>query len=139
VVAQGTFADGIVTLSPLSIGINQGLVAFSGQLGTEQLSGKLNVASLPLSLLEPFIQKYPIDITGKVNADATLAGSLKDPSVKGQVAIADATLNKKPVQTGKVNFDYNKARLNFDSTLLVTGTQPVAITGSVPAPLPFVA
>ncbi len=139
VVAQGTFADGIVTLSPLSVGINQGLVAFSGQLGTEQLSGKLNVASLPLSLLEPFIQKYPIDITGKVNADATLAGSLKDPSVKGQVALADATLNKKPVQTGKVNFDYNKARLNFDSTLLVTGTQPVAITGSVPAPLPFVA
>ncbi|MBN3898627.1 MAG: translocation/assembly module TamB domain-containing protein [Nostoc sp. NOS(2021)] len=139
VIAQGTFADGIVTLSPLSVGINQGLVAFSGQLGTEQLSGKLNVASLPLSLLEPFIQKYPIDITGKVNADATLAGSLKDPSVKGQVALADATLNKRPVQTGQVNFDYNKARLNFDSTLLVTGTQPVAIKGSVPAPLPFAA
>ncbi|MEH1938615.1 MAG: translocation/assembly module TamB domain-containing protein [Nostoc sp.] len=139
VIAQGTFADGIVTLSPLSVGINQGLVAFSGQLGTEQLSGKLNVASLPLSLLEPFIQKYPIDITGKVNADATLAGSLKDPSVKGQIALADATLNKRPVQTGQVNFDYNKARLNFDSTLLVTGTQPVAIKGSVPAPLPFAA
>ncbi|MEH2055676.1 MAG: translocation/assembly module TamB domain-containing protein [Nostoc sp.] len=139
VVAQGTFADGIVTLSPLSVGINQGLVAFSGQLGTEQLSGKLNVASLPLSLLEPFIEKYPIDITGKVNADATLAGSLQAPSVKGEVALADATLNKQPVQTGKVNFDYDKARLNFDSTLLLTGTQPVAIKGSIPAPLPFAA
>ncbi|WP_373525597.1 translocation/assembly module TamB domain-containing protein [Nostoc sp.] len=139
VVAQGTFVDGIVTLSPLSIGINQGLVAFSGQLGTEQLSGKLNVASLPLSLLQPFIEKYPIDITGKVNADATLAGSLQDPTVKGAVALADATLNKKPVQTGQVNFDYNNARLNFDSTLLVTGTQPVTVTGSVPAPLPFAA
>ncbi|MCW5317843.1 DUF748 domain-containing protein [Nostoc sp. KVJ3] len=139
VVAQGTFADGIVTLSPLSVGINQGLVAFSGQLGTEQLSGKLNVASLPLSLLQPFIEKYPIDITGNINADATLGGNLKDPSIKGKVTLADATLNKKPVQTGQVNFDYNKARLNFDSTLLVTGTQPVAITGSVPAPLPFAA
>lgn len=139
VVAQGTFADGILTLSPLSVGINQGLVAFSGQLGTEQLSGKLNVASLPLSLLEPFIQKYPIDITGKVNADATLGGSLKDPRVQGQVALANATLNKQPVQTGQVNFDYNKARLNFDSTLLVTGTQPLAITGSVPVPLPSAA
>ncbi|MEH2167335.1 MAG: translocation/assembly module TamB domain-containing protein [Nostoc sp.] len=137
VVAQGTFADGIVTLSPLSVGINQGLVAFSGQLGTEQLSGKLNVASLPLSLLEPFIEKYPVDITGNVNADATLAGSLQDPRVQGKVALANATLNKQPVQTGQVNFDYNKARLNFDSTLLVTGTQPVAVTGSVPAPLPF--
>ncbi|MEH2393187.1 MAG: translocation/assembly module TamB domain-containing protein [Nostoc sp.] len=139
VVAQGTFADGIVTLSPLSVGINQGLVAFSGQLGTEQLSGKLNVASLPLSLLEPFIEKYPIDITGNVNADATLGGSLKDPRVQGQVALANATLNKQPVQTGQVNFDYNKARLNFDSTLLVTGTQPLAITGSVPAALPSAA
>ncbi|MEH2181360.1 translocation/assembly module TamB domain-containing protein [Nostoc sp.] len=137
VVAQGTFADGIVTLSPLSVGINQGLVAFSGQLGTEQVSGKLNVASLPLSLLEPFIEKYPVDITGNINADATLAGSLQDPRVQGKVALANATLNKQPVQTGEVNFDYNKARLNFDSTLLVTGTQPVAVTGSVPAPLPF--
>ncbi|MGF1938313.1 MAG: translocation/assembly module TamB domain-containing protein [Nostoc sp. ChiQUE02] len=137
IVAQGSFADGIVTLSPLSVGINQGLVAFSGQLGTEQLSGNLNVASLPLSLLQPFIEKYPIDITGNVNADATLGGSLQDPRVQGEVTLANATLNKQPVQTGQVNFDYNNARLNFDSTLLVTGTQPVAITGSVPAPLPF--
>ncbi len=137
VVAQGTFADGIVTLSPLSVGINQGLVAFSGQLGTEQLSGNLNVASLPLSLLQPFIEQYPIDITGNVNADATLGGSLQDPSVRGEVTLANATLNKQPVQTGQVNFDYNDARLNFDSSLLVTGTQPVIITGSVPAPLPF--
>jgi len=137
VVAQGNFADGVVTLSPLSVGINQGLVAFSGQLGTEQLSGKLNVASLPLSLLQPFIERYPIDITGNVNADATLGGSLQDPRAQGKVTLANATLNKQPVQTGQVNFDYNNARLNFDSTLLVTGTQPVAITGSVPAPLPF--
>ncbi|MEH2437749.1 MAG: translocation/assembly module TamB domain-containing protein [Nostoc sp.] len=137
VVAQGNFADGVVTLSPLSVGINQGLVAFTGQLGTEQLSGKLNVASLPLSLLQPFIEKYPINITGNVNADATLGGSVQDPRVQGKVALANATLNKQPVQTGQVNFDYNNARLNFDSTLLVTGTQPVAITGSVPAALPF--
>ncbi|NDJ25189.1 DUF748 domain-containing protein [Nostoc sp. B(2019)] len=139
VVARGTFADGIVTLSPLRVGINQGLVAFSGQLGTEQLSGQLSVASLPLSLLDPFIERYPVDITGQVNAIANLAGSLEDPRVNGEVTLANATLNKQPVQTGQVNFDYNNARLNFDSTLLVTGTQPVTITGSVPAALPFAA
>ncbi|WP_414563775.1 MULTISPECIES: translocation/assembly module TamB domain-containing protein [unclassified Anabaena] len=137
VVANGTFANDVVTLSPLRVGIDQGLVAFSGQLGTEQLSGNLKVASLPLSLLEPFIEQYPVDITGQVNANATLGGSLQDPNVKGDIALADATLNQQPVQTAQANFDYDNARLNFDSTLLVTGNQPVAITGSVPAPLPF--
>jgi translocation and assembly module TamB len=138
VVANGTFADDIVTLSPLRVGVNQGLVAFSGQLGTEQLSGNLSVASLPLSLLQPFIEQYPIDITGRMNAKATLGGSLQDPNINGEVALADATFNQQPLQTAQVNFDYDNARLNFDSTMLVMGTQPVAITGSVPAPLPFV-
>jgi translocation and assembly module TamB len=139
VVAKGNFADGVVSLSPLSVGINQGLIAFSGQLGTEQLSGDLNVASLPLSLLQPFIEKYPVNVTGQVNAVANLQGSLKDPKVNGQVSLANATLNKQPVQTGQVKFDYNNARVNFDSTLLLTGTQPITITGNIPAPLPFVA
>ncbi|WP_392531829.1 translocation/assembly module TamB domain-containing protein [Nostoc sp. C117] len=139
VTAKGNFADGVVTLSPLSVGINQGLIAFSGQLGTEQLSGNLNVASLPLSLLQPFIEKYPVNVTGEVNAAANLQGSLKDPKVNGEVSLANATLNKQPVQTGQVKFNYNNARVNFDSTLLLTGTQPITITGNIPAPLPFVA
>ncbi|MEH2069100.1 MAG: translocation/assembly module TamB domain-containing protein [Nostoc sp.] len=139
VIARGGFANGVVTLSPLSVGINQGLVAFSGELGTEQLSGNLNIASLPLSLLQPFIAKYPIDVTGQLNATANLQGSFKDPKVNGSASLANATLNKQPVQTAQVKFDYNNARVNFDSALLLTGTQPLAITGSIPAPLPFVA
>ncbi|QSJ19317.1 translocation/assembly module TamB domain-containing protein [Nostoc sp. UHCC 0702] len=139
VIARGNFADGVVTLSPLSVGINQGQVAFSGQLGTEQLSGQLRVASLPLSLFDPLIKRYPIDVTGEVNAVANLQGSLQDPTVGGQLSLANATLNEQPVQTGQVNFNYNDARFNFDSTLLLQGTQPVTATGSVPVPLPFVA
>lgn len=139
VVANGNFADGVVTLSPLRIGINQGLVAFAGQLGTEELSGQLRVDSLPLSLFDPFITRYPIDITGQVNAIANLAGSLQQPRVTGEVALANATFNQQPIQTGQLNFDYNNARVNFDSTLLLTGTQPIAIAGSIPAELPFVA
>jgi translocation and assembly module TamB len=139
VIARGNFADGVVTVSPLSIGINQGLIAFAGQLGSEQLSGNLNIASLPLSLLQPFIEKYPIDITGQLNATANLQGSLKDPTVNGSASLANATLNQQPIQTGQLKFNYDNARVNFDSTLLLTGTQPIAITGSVPAPLPFVA
>lgn len=139
VVADGNFADGVLTLSPLRVGINGGLVAFAGQLGTEQLSGQLSVNSLPLSLLDPFIARYPVDITGQVNAIANLAGSVANPRATGEVTLANATFNQQPVQTGQVNFDYNNSRLNFDSTLLLTGTQPIAINGSIPVALPFAA
>ncbi|BAY38535.1 hypothetical protein NIES2111_28830 [Nostoc sp. NIES-2111] len=137
VVADGNFADGVLTLSPLRVGINGGLVAFAGKLNPEQLSGQLSVNSLPLSLLDPLIAQYPVDITGQVNAIANLTGSLENPRATGELTLANATLNQQPVQTGQLSFDYNNARLNFDSTLLLTGTQPIAINGSIPAALPF--
>lgn len=138
VTAQGNFADGILTLSPLSVGINQGKLAFAGQLGTEQLSGQLRVDSLPLSLLQPLLTQYPVDISGEVNAVANLQGSLTDPKVQGEISLANATLNQQPIQAAQAAFNYNNARVNFDTNLLLTATQPITITGSVPAPLPFV-
>ncbi|BAY48002.1 hypothetical protein SAMD00079811_56210 [Scytonema sp. HK-05] len=137
VIARGTFANGVVTLLPLRVDLNPGSLAFTGQLGTEQLSGQLRVASLPLSLLQPFIERYPVDVTGNVNAVATLGGDLKDPRAIGELTLVDGTINKQAVQTGQVSFNYNNARLNFGSTVLVTGTQPVQIAGSVPFGLPF--
>ncbi|ARV58598.1 hypothetical protein BZZ01_08080 [Nostocales cyanobacterium HT-58-2] len=137
VIARGTFADGVVTLLPLRADLNPGLLAFTGQLGTEQLSGQLRVANLPLSLVQPFLQRFPVDVTGQVNAVATLGGDLKDPSALGELTLVDGTVNKQPVQTGQLSFNYNDARFNFGSSLLFTGTQPVEITGSVPFALPF--
>ncbi|KYC42346.1 hypothetical protein WA1_20465 [Scytonema hofmannii PCC 7110] len=137
VIAQGTFADGIVTLIPVRVDLGEGLLAFTGQLGTEELSGQLRVADFPISLLQPFIERFPIDVTGQVDAIATLAGSLKDPSAIGEVTLENATLNQQPVQTGQLNFNYDNARLNFASSLLITGTQPLEAQGSVPVPLPF--
>lgn len=137
VIATGTFANGVVTLLPLRVDLNPGSLAFTGQLGTEQLSGQLRVASLPLSLVQPFIERYRVDVTGQVNAVATLGGDLKDPRAIGELTLVDGTINKQAVQSGQLSFNYNNARLNFGSSVLVTGTQPVQITGSVPFGLPF--
>ncbi|MBP5974292.1 translocation/assembly module TamB domain-containing protein [Brasilonema sp. CT11] len=137
VIARGTFANGIVTLLPLSVDLNPGLVAYSGQLGTEQLSGQVRVTNLPLSLAQPFIDKLPVDVTGNVSAVATLGGNSKDPSAIGELTLVDGTINQQPVQTGQLNFNYDNARLNFGSTLLLTGTEPVNLTGNIPFALPF--
>ncbi|MEC4814620.1 MAG: translocation/assembly module TamB domain-containing protein [Scytonema sp. PMC 1069.18] len=137
-IAQGSFNNGVVTLSPLRIDLaKQGLIAFTGQLGSDALSGQVRVSSLPLSLLEPFLQDFPVDVTGEVTALATLAGSLENPRAIGEVTLANAVINEEPVKTGDLSFNFNDGRLNFASNILITGTEPVEIQGSVPVPLPF--
>ncbi len=76
-------------------------------------------------------------VTGQVDAVATLGGSLEDPEAIGEVTLVDATVNKQPVQSGELSFNYNDARFNFASNVLVAGRQPLEIQGSLPIALPF--
>ncbi len=41
------------------------------------------------------------------------------------------------MQSAQVAFNYNNAQLSFGSNVLVAGTQPIQISGSIPAKLPF--
>jgi translocation and assembly module TamB len=136
VIAKGSFTDGILTLLPLRVGLNDGFFGFSGQLGKEA-SGQLRASNLPISLLQPFLNQLPVDVTGKINAFATVAGNLNNPQAIGEASLADATVNEKAVQTAQLSFNYNNARLNFNSIVLATGTQPANITGNIPIALPF--
>jgi len=47
------------------------------------------------------------------------------------------TLNQKPVESAQGSFSYSNARLNFGSSVMVSGPDPIAITGSVPYLLPL--
>ncbi|KYC43677.1 hypothetical protein WA1_00460 [Scytonema hofmannii PCC 7110] len=135
-IARGTYTDESITLLPLRVNLEQGRLAFTGQLGSQELSGQVRVSNLPLSLVQPFIERYPVDVTGQVDAVATLGGSLEDPEAIGEVTLVDATVNKQPVQSGELSFNYNDARFNFATNVLVAGTQPLEIQGSVPIALP---
>lgn len=140
-VARGTFENGVLTLLPLRFDLGDGLVAFTGQLGQEELTGQLRVVSLPVTTLQPILEQLPkqlpLDITGQLNALVTLAGSLENPRAIGEVALVEGSLNNQLVQSAQMSFNYNDARLNFASGVLITGTQPVEITGSIPVALPF--
>ena len=138
-IARGTFAD-VLTLLPLRLDLGDGAIAFTGQVGAE-LSGQLRVDSVPVATLEPFLnrlpQALPFDVTGQLNALVSLAGSLENPRAIGEVALVEGILNQQPVQSAALSFNYNNARLSFASDVLITGTQPVEITGSIPVSLPF--
>ncbi|MDV2994607.1 MAG: hypothetical protein N4J56_004261 [Chroococcidiopsis sp. SAG 2025] len=139
-IARGTFEDGVLTLLPLRLDLGDGAIAFTGQLG-EELSGQLRVVSVPVATLQPFLdrlpQALPFDVTGQLNALVTLAGSLEDPQAIGEVALVEGSLNQQPIQAAQLSFDYNSARLSFASDVLISGTQPVEITGNIPVALPF--
>lgn len=139
VVANGSFADGVVRLVPLRVNLDGSLLAFNGQLSQEQLSGQARVQALPVELVEAFLPNLPVEVTGNLNALVTLAGSLNNPTAIGEIALVDGSINNQSIQTAEVSLNYNNARLNFGSTISVTGTgtEPVEITGNIPFELPF--
>ncbi len=124
----------------MRLDLGEGLIAFTGQLG-EELSGQLRVVSVPVATLQPFLDRLPeallFDVTGLLNALVTLAGSLENPQAIGEVALVEGSLNQQPIQAAQLSFNYNSARLSFASDVLISGTQPVEITGSIPVSLPF--
>jgi translocation and assembly module TamB len=140
-IAQGTYNDGTLTLQPLRIDLDEGAIAYSGQLGQEALTGQVQVQQLPVELIEPFLpNRLPVQLDGRLNALVNLAGSLNNPSATGEIALVEGTINDRALETAQLNFTYDDARLNFDSTLGVAQTQqPVEITGSIPIALPFAA
>ncbi len=136
VIAQGSFENGVLTLLPVRIESDLGLVAFNGQIGGIQKSGQLRVRNFPVKVLNNFVQ-LPVPVTGQLNATATVAGSLQNPRALGDIELTDGTLNQKPLKSAQASFSYANARLNFGSNVVVSGPEPIQITGSVPYALPF--
>lgn len=159
VIARGTLQNGILTLLPLQFDSGNTIVAFTGNVGGEQQTGQLRVRNLPVDQLQQ-IFNLPINITGSLNADANLAGSIKNPLARGEATLSNGLLNDAPVQLAQASFNYANARLNFGSNVLVAArqegvgntsssspsptpnpqppaTQPINVVGNIPYKLPF--
>lgn len=137
VIAEGSFQDGVLTASPVRVEVDEGFVAFTGQVGAEQLSGQLRASDVPVELLEPVLTQLPVDVDGQLDAVATLAGSLDRPNVLGEIILESGRVNDQPVERAQAIFGYENAQFNFTSDILVAGTEPIDIVGSIPIALPF--
>ncbi|MEH2066594.1 MAG: translocation/assembly module TamB domain-containing protein [Nostoc sp.] len=135
-IAEGNFENGVLSLRPLRIESENRLIAFTGNIGGNEQSGQLRVNNFPIQILNNFV-KLPVGITGNLNATAALAGSIANPQARGELQITQGTLNQNPIESATASFSYANGRLNFDSTVAVTGPEPVDITGSIPYKLPF--
>jgi translocation and assembly module TamB len=136
VIAEGSFAKGVLQLLPLRIESEQSLIAFQGNIGGSQQTGNLRVANFPIQVLNNFV-KLPVGVTGNLNANAALAGSIANPQSKGELSITDGTINDKKLESALASFSYDNGRLNFGSNVVIAGPEPVSINGSIPYKLPF--
>lgn len=136
---KGDFKDGLLNIEPVSLQIEDSLLAFSGQIGPQTQSGKLQLQKVPLNLVKQFVTiPAGIEAEGLLNAEIILAGKRDNPQIQGQLAIAKATLNQIPLQATEGEFTYNNSRLTFEAgSLLTNQNAPIKIEGSLPYQLPF--
>ncbi|TAF15728.1 MAG: translocation/assembly module TamB [Nostocales cyanobacterium] len=135
-VAEGNFSNGVLRLQPLRIEAKNRLISLIGNIGGEQQSGKLIVENFPIRLLDNFV-KLPVGISGNLNIDAGLTGSIANPKSIGRLEITEGTLNQKPIQLARAGFSYGDGRLRFGSEFKTAETQPLKIEGNIPYKLPF--
>ncbi len=138
VIAKGSFEDGVLTLLPVTLQAGNSLLTFSGQVGGAEQSGQLIAQNIPVAALRDLFRS-PIDITGNLNATATLGGSVDNPQFEGEVNLVEGQITQ--VRDGNPEietippvrglFGYNDARLNFDTRFVAaepTSSPPVSPT-----------
>ena len=85
----------VLTLEEASLLAEGGQASVVGTLSPERLDGEVTVRDFPVSLLQQFVA-LPVDVAGTVNLQGEFGGSLQQPRLAGEVAIANPVLNQRP-------------------------------------------
>ncbi|NER81489.1 MAG: hypothetical protein F6K42_18365, partial [Leptolyngbya sp. SIO1D8] len=152
VLAQGSYQNGLISLTPLEFISGEGAEAASVKLAgsfsidpNDQQSRTMELAvvnlpadKIPLDRLTG-LENAPFEIGGRLNGIATLQGRLADPNLEGQFQLVDGTLNRNPIEKAETSFTYASARLGLDAELLlIDADDPLTLSAQVPYQLPFV-
>ncbi|MGD1860271.1 MAG: translocation/assembly module TamB domain-containing protein [Leptolyngbyaceae cyanobacterium] len=147
VVAQGTYENGLVTLSPLRLSAEKaGEPAFVSLTGDFSIAPEdtanrqmvLEIANLPINEIEDFAN-LPFDIEGRLNSTSTLGGRLGDPRLEGELEVIDGTLNGTAIADAEATFSYVNARAALDTSLSLIGSDdPLTVSARVPYRFQFV-
>ncbi|NJO70549.1 MAG: DUF490 domain-containing protein [Oscillatoriales cyanobacterium RM1_1_9] len=138
------FLEGnVIRVLPLQMQAGGAIYDFRGQLdlASQRPSGQFRVKNLQLDQLQDNLEEYvdlpDVNLTGELNVDAKIAGTLENPQATGVLTIVDGTVNGEEIPQADGSFTYNNARLSFGGDILLAEADPIQIRGSVPYRLPF--
>ncbi|MGF1535816.1 MAG: translocation/assembly module TamB domain-containing protein [Elainellaceae cyanobacterium] len=135
-IAKGSIGEGTLTLLPLRFTAGETQLNFAGTLGnTDEAQGQLRAENVSAALLQDFFD-IPIDVDGDLNATATLSGNITNLQARGEINLADATLNQNAIENASARFSYGDARLNLIGQMNLNEANPVRVAGSLPYRLP---
>ena len=154
IVARGNLEDGILTLLPISVQLQNitepqaadtenvaetPTLLFTGTFGGNTQSGQFRLVDIPVRAIEQLFSLPPeLAIDGLINATASIAGTQADPQARGEIRIDNASLNDTSIQSTKGSFNYKTSRLDFSaSSVIVQDAEPLIVRGSIPYQLPF--
>ncbi|NJM77590.1 MAG: translocation/assembly module TamB, partial [Acaryochloridaceae cyanobacterium RU_4_10] len=135
-IAKGQWTPTALTVEPLTIAQGESSASFVGRLGGPKQSGQLTVTRVPLDSVADILN-LPVNLTGKINGNATLSGRWDNPKVQGQFDVVEGTLNRAQIQQATTQFDYDNARLAFNGLATIGSPEPITVKGTVPYALPF--
>jgi len=137
VIAQGTLQDGVLEVLPLRLGSDDAFLSFNGQFGADEISGQLQAQAVDITPLQD-IMRLPVSITGRVNGNAFLLGSLGDPEVRGEVSLSDAQIQQQQVQDVRALFSYDDARARIIGQMSLEDTpEPLRLRADIPYAFEF--
>ncbi|MEB3269786.1 MAG: translocation/assembly module TamB domain-containing protein [Leptolyngbya sp.] len=141
VIARGRYQDGLLQLDPVrfvsQVDGEPAAITLVGTTATNLDDRRdraltLTLDNVPIDPLEDPL-RLPFPIAGRLNGQAVLRGSILDPTLQGQLAIANGRLNNKPIDLATADFTYAAARLNLDSRLeLVDANDPLHLNLQLP-------
>ncbi|MDJ0844558.1 translocation/assembly module TamB domain-containing protein [Crocosphaera sp.] len=137
--ARGSFKEGILTLEPFNLELEDSAILFAGQVGPTSQQGQLQVENIPLATLSKWVNlPSVVTLGGQLNANMNLGGTRDNPQASGRLAINQPTINQTLLASSQGQFTYEKGQFNFSaSSVLDRQSEPLTIEGTFPYVFPL--
>ncbi|MBD2187423.1 translocation/assembly module TamB domain-containing protein [Pseudanabaena mucicola] len=103
-------------------------------LRIREQSGEIELKNFPIESLRPlpFFSVIPFDLTGNVDGNLSITGTtLLDTKIAGDLSLNDGSVNRQPIDSIAVKFNYALLNINFDANMKVDGKERVLASGNV--------
>lgn len=136
-VLSGDIQQNTFSVESAFISAGETTVDLSGSGSLNKLEGQLNIDNLPVKLAGA-LYPLPVSVAGELDVTSTFGGSLANPVVQGEAAIAGTEINEYPLSNVSADFSYRDARLALAGEAALTpDDEPITVEGNLLYALPF--